>query len=183
MDCYSFFDNSTIASLIAVCTTLAGGTIIYRRQKKIDNEFEIKKELAQKILELQQSLKKIIFILKRNVNTFQEIQETKEMTQEEFYKGYIQEINDIAKEVCEATPLLMVSIHSRIHLYFEEDAEVMLHFDRLDQALNKYYKDLMNCDFDVRKGLNNQPMLSLEQINEYLQALIHAVREAKNFLD
>jgi len=180
---YQFFNNATVATVIAVGIGAWVAVRQYKKQKQIDRTFLQKHEVIISLILLEEKLQYTLFILDRSANTYKKFYNEKD---ENWIKKFIDalgkyEIPKISNVLNEEIPLLKNKIETLLLLYFFKEKEIKKLYDEFEKELKKWHEfavnePLSNVDFFTKKtsaiyglnikGLDNRIKKIIDAINK-----------------
>lgn len=170
---YHFFDNSTVASIIAVITGSFVAIYQYKKQKNID---AIEK-ISAKVFLLKEKIHRVSFIRDRCFNTYQKLQEKKiENWKEKFDYGLSQELPKLSNILNEEIPILDQKIAMLLELYFSRNEKVLLAYKEFQDKLRKWNNFAINRPFEdsdfFKKPARDLPQLDIKELDELMNKII-----------
>jgi hypothetical protein len=175
---YSFFNNSTVAAIIAVLVAAIFARWQYRQQKDIDRTNERKKEVIDNLVLLKEKIKYVLLILDRMVNT------RKLISSKESVKDFLDalakyEVPRLSNTLNEDIPLLDMKITNLLDLYFQQKSEIHTDHDQYKAALKKWHDYIINAipgeKFNFNTKTSEIPELSTVDIEENIKKLIKSI--------
>lgn len=181
---YKFFDNATVAAAAAVILTIAVGGVIaswqYRKQKKIDRENVIKKEIIDSFELINGKIRYAIFILDRIVNTTRMLGKPSEILNEVFKKSINDEFSKLSITINEDIPLLEIKIDDSLFLCFPENEDIQQKYKKFKEDLKKWHSFIIaipSKGFDFSKNTSEITELSIENIKPSIRDLIRMIHK------
>ena len=180
-----FFNNSTIAGLITVIAGLFVGSYIYKRQKKIDRQYDAEDKLVENLLLLEEHCKAVNQTIDRLAGTYIRIFNDKDVkAAQKFRNGsLVSEIEDASKVLMYRIPEDTSKIESIVSLYFSGEKEIENDIQAIFTEMKNWHDFVQNyatgktdLKFDLTKRVSEVPQLSLKNLNEKIKALISRLR-------
>jgi hypothetical protein len=182
IDYYSFFNNATVAAIIAV---LIGAFIAirqYKKQKKIDFIEQQKYRIIDLLILLKTNIEEVDFILRRMLNTYNFVGNEQESLKKFLELLEKHEIPKLSNLINEKIPLIDKKIVVYLNAFFRDRDNIKkLHEDYKNKLKNWHglivsnYMDWINSIVQKKEiplGLN------ISEVNESIDKLIE---EIKNF--
>lgn len=175
---YLLFNNATIAAIVAVILGAAIASNQYRRQKRIDRDNEIKKDIISDLIELQGGVGYVMVVLDRIANTYQ--QRGGESTDTEFYEAVVKyEVPRLSDSINGTIPYLDAKITDKLNNYFINNKEIKNKHEELKRFLKEWHDPIVKAQINLRQRTKEQPMVSTDKLNEKIKELINLVWREK----
>lgn len=167
-----FFNNATIAAVVAIGLGALIANSLYKSQKRLDRESEVKRDLINSITELQVKCKYALLLIDRIANTY--LQKTN--TDEEFLEALQQsDLPRLSNTVNEEIPSLEIGISPRIQTYFHGNKKVVDKYEIFKKELKDWHEIILTVQFDFRKRVSEQEKLKLDKTNEEIKSLVKII--------
>lgn len=162
----NFFDNATIATVIAAILAIFIGKWIYRHQKLEDRQSDIIQEATQDIVQLLEKMTAVTLVIDRIANSYLESRsKTTEMNEDEFFESSVMsEIPNLSNILNIEIPALHKRIELKLKIYFERNIEARDQFVAFEKDLIKWHNHFISeKKFNLRKRIDDQPELSTDE--------------------
>lgn len=184
MECsylYQFFNNASVAVIIAIGLGALIAVYQYKKQKQLDRVFFQKQELISNLILLKEKLQYALFILDRAGNTYKKYAQKKGVEEiKKFIDAFGQfELPLLSKALNNDIPLADVRITSLLYLYFPNQKEIIdLHND-FKNKLKRWHDFVLNNipskDFNFTQKTSEVLELNIEEIEELIKKLIDKI--------
>lgn len=169
---YKFLDNATIAALLAVLVAGFLARFEYRKQKELERRFEIKKDIIDDIICLQEKVAYALLIIDRIANSYKNTMKNNVDFLEALQKYEIPRLSDTINEVIPAQ-LLKISI--KLDTHFGNNIDIVKKYDSFKTELKLWHDTVVSIKFDARKRVEDQSVLSKEELNKHSKLLIDVI--------
>lgn len=179
MTCYQFFNNSTIAAVIAVVIGTRIAIWQYKRQKNIDFIEKQKLYLINLLASLNLKIEETRFILERLAYTYKFIEE--KLLERKNLSSFKDEIFRMGNLINEDIPLLNKKIDLFLNLYFKERENLKVLYDDYKNNLKNWHNFVLtnykNWIGFIEKNKKIPPQLETQDINDSINKLIREIRD------
>lgn len=166
---YEITNNATFASVLAIIFAAYFAIKGYSNQKNIDRDADIKKEIINTLILLQEKCHYVLLIIDRIANTYIHTDRKKA----DFFENDIKsELPELSLKVNDEIPSLNTKIKSKIDIYFENEIVVQNQLEVFRIELKKWHEFVVHIKFDLTSRVNDQSNLSLEKFDFELKKLI-----------
>lgn len=172
---YDIFNNASVAAIVAVSFTLFFARSLYQKQKNIDRDFAIKRDLINDIVSLQTKVHYTLLIIDRIAYSWSITKRDTEKFLEESLKDEIPKLSDAINE---DVPSLHVKIFLKTNLYFNNTVikEALKDFDG---ELKKWHDPIIKMQIDLKQRVDKQEILSSNELDKKIKNLIKVIWEEK----
>jgi len=175
-DIYEFFNNATIAATVAILLAGFIASIQYRKQKKIDRDTDIKRDIILDLISLKEKTHYILLIVSRIVNSYQQ---TKKFD-EDFIKVISEyEIPRLSNTINNVIPSLDIRIVNKLDIYFRDNEEINNSYKKFQAQLIQWHAPIVKKEMSLFVKLNDQPKLSLDSLDAEINQLIKSIWEER----
>ncbi len=177
LDCnylYQITNNATFAAIAGVILAAYLATTEYSKQKDIDRDTEIKKDIIDDLILLQEKSHYVLLIIDRIAHTYIKT----DRSDRDFFENDIKlELPDFSNKVNDEIPALNIKIKSKMDIYFENIPIVQSQLEIFRLELKNWHEFVVHAKFNLRKRIHLQPELSLVKFDLELKRLIKLIWE------
>ena|SRR3989344_9190940 len=172
---YQILDNGSTAAIIGVGLATFFAKREYIKQKNQDRDSEVKIDLINDIVSLQEKAHYALLVIDRIANTWSIRKQT---TKELFKESLGLETPKLSNSINEEIPALLLKISSKINIY-SDNPRVESKFEDFKAELKKWHNPIVKLQFDLVKRVKDQPILSLDEFDGKTKSLIQIIWEEK----
>lgn len=174
---YNFFNNATVAAVIAVLIAGFLATRQYKKQKDLGRKYEIKKALINDIIALQEKAHAVLLIIDRIANTYQQTERSDEEFFNEDLKRY--EIPKLSNYINEEIPFTFEKISINTEFCFEKNQKINKAHEEFKKELKKWHDPIAKMKISLKDRIKQQPCLSLDNFDNKIKELIDLIWKEK----
>jgi hypothetical protein len=171
---YSILNNSSVAAIIAVILGAYIAAWQYRKQKEIDRDNEIKKDIISSVIHLQGSVSSVILILNRVANSYE--QKPQEKTDREFFEDSLRyELPRLSVLLNDQIPYFDAEIQSKLDNYFLDNKIVKESYDNLKRELKRWHDPIVKLKINLRIKPDKQTQISTIELYLCIKKIINLI--------
>jgi len=174
---YTFFNNATVAAVLAVLIASIFARSAYRKQKVDDKFFEIKDRLINDIMNIQEKIDTSLLVIDQIANSY------KITTKDDidFFKETVEKISipKLSELINEEIPSLRIKIMSKINLYFDNNDKIEKQCESFFTEIKKWHDPIAAMEIDLKQRVEKQEKLSNKKIVEEGKKIIKIISKEK----
>ena len=158
---YTFFNNATTATILAVLLAGFIAVVQYKKQKKIDRDICIKRDIVSDLIFLKEETHCVLLTIDRIANSYKQTTSK----QEDFWEDMAKyEIPGLSKAINGTIPSLDKKLANKLDIYFEDNEKIKSTYEELKSQLKKWHDPIVKMKISLRKKVEEQPELSLKDL-------------------
>ena len=179
-DWYHFFDNSTVAAILAVTIGATIAVWQYKKQKRIDFIEIQKHKLIDLLVSLSAKIEHVHFILETILDTYRFCEQKLEAVKNFYSVLEKYEIPRLSKLINEEIPLIDKNIIIYFSLYFQDERRLKKLHDDYKKKLKNWHGFVVNnyttwiTSITEKKEIPSE--LNTKTINEAINKLVEEIK-------
>lgn len=174
---YEVFNNATTAAISAVISAGCFARFEYRRQKELERNFNLKRELINDIIFLHEKTDYVLLIIDRVANSYKITTKTDIEFFHETLEKY--ELPKLSDTINEEIPTSLLKVSTKINIYFSHSKKIVSQYKKFKSELKKWHDPIVYIKFDFKQRVEDQAILTKNNFDKESKKLVDIIWKEK----